>query len=70
MTEHNEEVQKKSNYDWLKFQTSIEHTIANVNNVIKFIVVSSICFSSQKLEEKRYLKGGSKINILNKSQIM
>lgn len=57
MTKDNEEVQKKSNYDWLKFQTSIEHTIANVNNAIKFTVVSSICFSPQKMGEKRYLRG-------------
>lgn len=56
MTKHDEEVQKKFNYDWLKFQTSIEHAIANVNNVIKFIVVSSICFSPQKIGEKRYLR--------------
>lgn len=57
MTKHDEEVQKKSNYDWLKFQTSIEHTIANVNNVIKFTVVSIICFSPQKMGENRYLRG-------------
>lgn len=57
MTKHDEDVQKKSNYDWLKFQISIKHTIANVNNVIKFIVVSSICFSPQEIGEKRYLRG-------------